>query len=593
MKLIITRFLLLGMLLLPGTRAADESVLEILLVLDAQNDGDSAHFEPFREGIAKRFENAGHSVAVSMREINFGDSATHWQDWLSDEIGSNPPDVVIFQPGGYPTSPQTADALGRENIDRLTNLWTTLVKTAKDLKVKVAMVTPVPILTNTREASLGTMERDKTAPSEFLESQAEYARSVRDLSFDQQILLIDVDSVFREYDAVPGQSIFTLMPDGFKPGGTGQALMAEHAATSLMTEFHWRPQDYSTIPQYDLDRDTFRQVIVDREEGQYLGHPTTVLLEDGRTILAVYPKGHGSGGIVYKKSFDGGLSWSERLPVPENWSSSAEVPTIYRTIDRSGMKRLIMFSGLYPIRMARSEDDGMQWSPLEPIGEFGGIVAMASLARSKDGRYTAFFHDDGRFISGSGFTSDGFFVYQTHSDDGGLTWGAPTVIASHPTAHLCEPGLVVSPDGSEWALLLRENSRRLNSFVIFSQDEGESWSDPIELPASLTGDRHTAKYVPDGRLFISFRDTGHNSPTQGDWIAWVGAYEDIRQGNQGSFRLRLKDNKHAWDTAYPGVEVLPDGTIVTTTYGHWDDGEEPYILSVRLKLDEFDGLLNE
>jgi hypothetical protein len=38
-------------------------------------------------------------------------------------------------------------------------------------------------------------------------------------------------------------------------------------------------------------------VIVDREPGQYLGHPTTVLLEDGKTIIAVYPKGHGRGAI--------------------------------------------------------------------------------------------------------------------------------------------------------------------------------------------------------------------------------------------------------------------------------------------------------
>jgi hypothetical protein len=51
----------------------------------------------------------------------------------------------------------------------------------------------------------------------------------------------------------------------------------------------------------DLDTDASRQVIVDREPGQYLGHPTTVLLEDGKTILCVYPKGHGRGAIVYKR----------------------------------------------------------------------------------------------------------------------------------------------------------------------------------------------------------------------------------------------------------------------------------------------------
>ena len=52
------------------------------------------------------------------------------------------------------------------------------------------------------------------------------------------------------------------------------------------------PRGYS-IPLIDLAQETNRQVIVDREPGQYLGHPTTVLLEDGKTILCVYPKGHG------------------------------------------------------------------------------------------------------------------------------------------------------------------------------------------------------------------------------------------------------------------------------------------------------------
>ena len=48
-----------------------------------------------------------------------------------------------------------------------------------------------------------------------------------------------------------------------------------------------------TLPLIDLADDTARQVVVDREPGQYLGHPTTVLLEDKRTMIAVYPKGMG------------------------------------------------------------------------------------------------------------------------------------------------------------------------------------------------------------------------------------------------------------------------------------------------------------
>ena len=79
-----------------------------------------------------------------------------------------------------------------------------------------------------------------------------------------------------------------------------------------------QPRGY-TIPTLDLSDQKHRQVVVDREKGQYLGHPSTVLLEDGKTMLIVYPKGHGRGGIVYKRSTDGGKTWSKRLPTPASW----------------------------------------------------------------------------------------------------------------------------------------------------------------------------------------------------------------------------------------------------------------------------------
>lgn len=376
------------------------------------------------------------------------------------------------------------------------------------------------------------------------------------------------------------------------------AVMILTASAGAQDEPSQEPQRGYSIPLVDLAGDKDRQVVVDREAGQYLGHPTTLLLDDGETVLAVYPRGHGRGPIVYKRSTDGGLTWSERLPTPESWDTSRETPTIYQTVDSEGVKRQIVFSGLYPIRMAYSKDEGQTWSELKPIGDFGGIVAMSDLVRLEDGRYMALFHDDGRFIKGGPGEHWGspagkvgrFYVYKTISEDGGLTWSDPEVIATHPQAHLCEPGIIRSPDGKQLAVLMRENSRQFNSFVTFSNDEGKTWSEPRQLPGSLTGDRHQAVYGPDGRLFISFRDTTHESPTKGDWVGWVGTYQDIVEGNEGQYRVRLMDNHHGGDCAYPGVEVLADGTIVTTTYGHWTKDQAPYIVSVRFTMDELDAL---
>jgi hypothetical protein len=390
---------------------------------------------------------------------------------------------------------------------------------------------------------------------------------------------------------------------------------------------------YLSIPIIDLDKETFRQVIVDREDGQYLGHPTTVLLEDGKTILIVYPKGHGKGEIVYKRSTDGGMTWSERLETPESWKTSLEVPTIFSTIDPNGKKHLILFSGLYPARLAHSEDDGLTWSELEPAGDWGGVVVMASMTALKTGKghYMALFHDDLRYMTADGqekYKEDRklnsqilFTLYKTLSYDGGLTWSEPEAILSRRDMNLCEPGIVRSPDGKTLAVLLRENARRANAQIIFSKDEGKTWTNPGPLPNELNGDRHVLKFAPDGRLLVVFRDisplrfredldliakeknevnlskvaaeTGQGSPTEGDWVGWVGKWEDLVKGTPGQYRIRFKDNIHSWDCCYPGVELLPDGTFVVTTYGHWEKDKEPYIVSVRFRMNELDKKFKE
>ena len=82
-------------------------------------------------------------------------------------------------------------------------------------------------------------------------------------------------------------------------------------------------------------------------------------------------------------------------------------------------------------------------------------------------------------------------------------------------------------------------------------------------------------------------------PFDGDWVGWVGTYDDLVMGREGQYFIRLKDNTRGHDCAYPAVEVLPDQTFVTTTYGHWDAGKPPYIRSVRFKLADIDALAGD
>lgn len=346
------------------------------------------------------------------------------------------------------------------------------------------------------------------------------------------------------------------------------------------------PAARSTLPELDLSAARELQVVVDREPGQYLGHVTMVQLDQGQTLLATYPKGHGRGAIVMKRSSDGGRTWSERLALPKSFERSQEVPTLFKLGGAAGSERLILFSGLHPILATQSADGGRSWSELAPIGDYGGIVAMGSLERTKEGELLAWFHDDGRYL-GKQRGPSRFVVYQVSSHDEGHTWSQPRAIVEAPRAHYCEPGSVRSPDGKALALLLRENSRTRFSALVTSTDEGRTWSAPRELPASLMGDRHTLRYLRDGRLLATFRDMAFDSPWKGDWVAWIGTFDDLLHGREGALRVRFLDNTNAWDCAYPGLEILPDGTIVAVTYGHWTAGEAPYIVAVRVSPDEF------
>jgi hypothetical protein len=92
---------------------------------------------------------------------------------------------------------------------------------------------------------------------------------------------------------------------------------------------------------------------------------------------------------------------------------------------------------------------------------------------------------------------------------------------------------------------------------------------------------------------VTFRDMAAASPTRGDWVVWVGNYEDLLHGGRGQYRVRLMDNLDAWDCGYAGLEVLPEGAFVATSYGHWQAGQEPYIVSVRFTLPELDILAQQ
>ncbi len=410
--------------------------------------------------------------------------------------------------------------------------------------------------------------------------------------------------------------------------------------------------DY-TVPELDLsvmpeeiegtEYEYLYKLSVADNSKDYMAHPDSVLLRNGN-ILTVYPAGHGKGAVLNKISTDGGVSWSETVKdTPKSWENSLETPTVYRLEFTDGTEKLILISAnpKWPnmstpggFECSISEDEGKTWTEFKRF--YGNdssnpvvpIVAMASLTRLKENgefvdKWMGFFHD-----------SD-FYNYKTiltFDKDGNMQWSVPEkYLAPHreieKSAQMCEIEVIRSDkgQGDELCLIARSQSKKINSMVAFSSDEGKTWSEPKELPAALNGERHKADYAPDGRLFITFRSIERGDKarlyskrvdrTKG-WIsegliAWVGTYEDLKNGSEGDYRIKIAhiyndDQKEPEyyanaDTGYCGNVVLADGTIVTSSYGKYSPDEKTsdgkalktFICSKRINLKDTDALVNK
>ena len=368
------------------------------------------------------------------------------------------------------------------------------------------------------------------------------------------------------------------------------------ALTFLATASITSAQEKSDLPLVDIS--TFKDsqtVIAQGTEDIYQGHPTTTLMPDGKTILCVWCVNHGGAAGPMARSEDGGLTWS-RIDdlMPPGYKTHQNCPSIYRMTDPAGRERIWVFSAAKESRKGpgmpsiMSEDEGKTWKEMPPLG-FPCVMTFSSIVRLKDGRYLGLYHK-----GPDGADKAPLEVFQTITADGGFTWTQPHAVASVEGKNPCEPFVFRSPDGSELCCLMRENTHKERSLMMFSRDEGQTWTVPANTPWGLTGDRHAGVFTQDGRMVVAFRDQALNSPTKGHFVAWVGTYDDLKNSRPGQYRIKLLHSyaERIGDCGYPGMELLPDGTIVATTYVKYAPGKEKNsVVSVRFKLQTTDAMV--
>ena len=334
------------------------------------------------------------------------------------------------------------------------------------------------------------------------------------------------------------------------------------------------PQPYvrtfhDELPIVDLSHDVQRQtVIASGADGIYQGHPTTVVAPDG-TIYCVWTINHGGPCGPMAKSTDGGKSWTRCDGImPAGYKDHRNCPTLQTVIRPDGGTNLVVFSAKKGgCGIVISPDGGQSWWEA-PTAKLSAGMPPTGFMMLKDGTAALFGQIRNNPKVKTDHAKDDQSVWMSISKDGGWTWGPMRIVATAPKKNLCEPFCLRSPDGQELCLLIRENRHTSRSMMCFSRDEGQTWTKPEDTCWGLTGDRHEGIYLPDGRLFIAFRDRALGSSTYGQYVAWVGSYADLRAGKPGDCRVHLLDHvgEQTWDTGYSGVELLPDGTILCTTY---------------------------
>lgn len=354
------------------------------------------------------------------------------------------------------------------------------------------------------------------------------------------------------------------------------------------------------------------RVVVDKTD-KYLGHPDMVLT-DGGELITMYPGSHGRGAIITKKSGDFGQTWSERLAdTPESWVNSQETPTLYKLEFLNGTSKILLVSGCpyWPgtsikangFNFSISADDGTTWSEFENVySPADCIVAMSSLTRLKE---------NGSYVDKwmGTFHTHKFVNYKTvlsFDENGKAHWSEPQpLLAEHrkieKSAAMCELEIIRGENEHSDTLILlaRANSRRTNSLISVSRDEGNTWTKPVELPYVLTGDRHKAEYdAESGRYVITFRsivppksNALASDRLSAGWVGWIGTFDDLlslADGDKSNDRLgdafiRFSVNYNGNDCGYSGI-VIKDGLVCAVSYGYFDaEAENPYILCVRFK----------
>ncbi len=177
------------------------------------------------------------------------------------------------------------------------------------------------------------------------------------------------------------------------------------------------------------------------------------------------------------RSLDGGKTWIDRQRILDGYN-----PNFFGFIQTRGgrlvatVPHLVSDPGRYVACSLTSDDDGKTWtrSNLVDLGGHGDHSGAMepTVAELSDGRLLMLIRTHwGRF-------------WEALSDDGGLSWRTvqPSQIESTSA-----PGFLLKLQSGRLALVSNDKAGRANLLLVFSEDDGKTWTKPVVLASQKDG----------------------------------------------------------------------------------------------------------
>ena len=298
------------------------------------------------------------------------------------------------------------------------------------------------------------------------------------------------------------------------------------------------------------------------------------LLPDGQ-LLVGYREGSDhlvtdDGAILTTRSADHGRTWSDPMAVfaLPGWDCAGGNRSILLP---DGSLLMFVFKARWCARenepaereshvlTTRSYDGGRTWNAFEgEVQLFDGWTepyAHGKLLLTADGKWLLPVH-------GADSLGDTTYSTLSVSSDEGQSWTRRSVIARSGEINYYETDLVCLDNG-RWVGVIRTNDPPFDSYRVFSDDDGLTWTDPQRT--GFLGPTPRLFTLRSGALLCAYRDRDPQRPgvsvsvSRDDGLTWQYAGQLVPATD--------------WNCGYPDMVRLPAGEIFCVYYTAYQDGD--------------------